>query len=443
MDVATSFLPLLQVFAVGMTQPTFQNFLVVAAGWIFAPRRTVCGMLRAAGVERHHAAFHRFFAGAGWSLDRVGLAVFDLVTRGQSTVFVCGDDTLLHRTGTHVFGTGMHRDAVLSSRSHTVVRWGHCWVVLCVLIESRWLPGRRFALPVLFRLYLNHQAAEKWNWTYRKKTELMLILLRQLEQQAAGNGKRLHFLGDSAYTAPAVLARMPASIAVTGRVGDKARMYAAPPSRCPGQKGRPRKRGERLPSPKEMLAQSGLRRTTLKLYQGRPYRVRVAEQVARFYAAPEREVKIVAVEHLRGGRGTEVFYTTETRAANGAETPAETVLTHYSWRWPIEIMFHDAKQHLGVDEPQNRTPRAAHRTAPVGFLLYSLVVWWHEAVRTEPAAPLRNWKHKRGASFADMLAALRSESLENTAKTIFSNPAPTPGVRKLFNTLAELLLLAA
>ena len=79
MDVATTFLPLLQVFAMEMTAPTFQTWLTLVAGWIVAPRRTIIGMVRASGTDRHHAAFHRVFASASWSVDRVGLAVFDLI----------------------------------------------------------------------------------------------------------------------------------------------------------------------------------------------------------------------------------------------------------------------------------------------------------------------------------------------------------------------------
>jgi hypothetical protein len=192
-----------------------------------------------------------------------------------------------------------------------------------------------------------------------------------------------------------------------------------------------------------MLRADGLRRMTLKLDEGKSDHVKVAEQVARFYHAPDQEVKVVAVEHLRGGRGVEVFSTTEAHAESGAEIGAETILTHDSWRWPIEVMFHDTKQHLGVDEPQNRTPRAACRTAPVGFLLSSLIVWWQETIRSEPARTLRFWLHKRGASFAEMLAALRSDSLDNAEKTCFATPVAAPGIRKLFDHLKELLLLGA
>ena len=102
----------------------------------------------------------------------------------------------------------------------------------------------------------------------------MIELLTRLDRHLAG--KSLHSLGDSAYTAPVVLNRIPRSIAVTGRVGDNVRLHEAAPPRRPGQTGRPRKRGQRLPTPAEMLRSKGLRRLSLQLYAGTEYRVRTA-----------------------------------------------------------------------------------------------------------------------------------------------------------------------
>lgn len=137
MDVATSFLPVLQVFATGMTQPTFQNLLILVYGWLLAPRRTIIGMVRGSGTDRHHAAFHRLFASARWSIDAVGLAVFDLITAAMSTVFLVIDDTLIPRTGLKIFGTGMQRTAPccpaggMSSPVGGTVGWccAWCWKV--------------------------------------------------------------------------------------------------------------------------------------------------------------------------------------------------------------------------------------------------------------------------------------------------------------------------
>jgi hypothetical protein len=40
MNLVNSFAVLLQELAVVMTAPSFENFVVLATGWVFAPRRT-------------------------------------------------------------------------------------------------------------------------------------------------------------------------------------------------------------------------------------------------------------------------------------------------------------------------------------------------------------------------------------------------------------------
>jgi len=47
-----------------MTTPTFNTFLVVLTGWVFARRRTVTGVILAADAvsTKHHSSFHRLFA---------------------------------------------------------------------------------------------------------------------------------------------------------------------------------------------------------------------------------------------------------------------------------------------------------------------------------------------------------------------------------------------
>jgi len=218
MDIVGSFADLLQVFAVTMTPTTFGNLRELAVGWVFAPRRTIMGMLRAGGSQRHHSAFHRLFASAKWSVDGAGLAVYDLIRRflPQAVVFLAGDDTLLNRRGLKIFGSGMHRDPLLSSRGFTVTRWGHCWVVLCVVIESPRTPGRHFALPILARLYLNKKSAEKWRRTYRTKPSLMLEMLQFVH--AHDPQQKLHFLGDSAYTSSSMLNQIPLDMAVCSKL---------------------------------------------------------------------------------------------------------------------------------------------------------------------------------------------------------------------------------
>ncbi len=142
-------------------------------------------MLLASGVagQRHHSAFHRFFSEANWSRDALGLAVFRLLLPFcDDIVLVAIDDTLARKRGLKMFGTGMHHDPLLSSRSHVVTNWGHCWVVLCVVIHFPLWPERPFSLPILFRLYLNKKRAAKERRAYRSKPELGASVAAHLVQ---------------------------------------------------------------------------------------------------------------------------------------------------------------------------------------------------------------------------------------------------------------------
>lgn len=89
MGIATSFMPLLQVFTAAMTEPTAESFRQLVAGWIFAPRRNIIGALRATDPTKHHSAYHRIFASARWFIDQVGLAMFDLVATAKSAGKKC------------------------------------------------------------------------------------------------------------------------------------------------------------------------------------------------------------------------------------------------------------------------------------------------------------------------------------------------------------------
>ena len=435
MSLVPTFTDLLQPFAFAMTTPTFQTFTWIVAGWLFAPRRTVTGMMLAAGVvgRKHHSAFHRVFSAARWSLDHVGLAVFDLLAaRLEGPVLLAVDDTLARKRGLKVFGVGMHLDPILSSRGKALVNWGHSWVVLGVLVRFPLWPDRWFCLPILFRLYLNKSAAARHRRVYRTRPELALEMLGLLCK--ARNSRRFHAVADSAYGGQGVLSALPENCDLTSRLVLGARLYDLPPERKPGTNGRPRKRGERRATPEQML-RARCRRAGLAIY-GRRDRVRLAEAQACVHAVPDRLLRVVAVGPLSGGRQPQAFYSTDTEAT------AEQVLAWYAARWSLEVTFRDAKQHLGLEQPQNWSRRAVERTAPVALLLYSLIVlWFASAGHRSYKAPCRPWyPAKQRASFADMLATLKRESVR---QQVLSAPLSERDRRKLLRTLENAVANAA
>ena len=115
--VPSSFAGLLAAFRPCFTAPTFQTFVGLVVGLIAQTRRrTVCGMLTGAGLERvwHHSRAHRLFSNARWSGDALGLALANLIVARllppDSALTIAVDDTLFKRSGKKVFGAAWHHD---------------------------------------------------------------------------------------------------------------------------------------------------------------------------------------------------------------------------------------------------------------------------------------------------------------------------------------------
>ena len=435
MELVPGFVLLLQGLSATMTAPSFASLTTILTGWVFASRHTVTRMILAAGetAEKHFSSYHRLFSAACWSLDALGLALFDVIEPFLGGVVMLGlDDTLCRKRGLKMFGTGMHHDPLLSSRGKAITNWGHSWVVLGVIVEFRWRPGHYYCLPILFRLYLNKKSAAKHRRVYRTRPELAVEMLARLCNQR--KSRRFHAVADSAYGGQSVLCCLPTNCDLTSRLVKDARLYGPPPERQRGTNGRPRKRGDRLPTPQAMLT-GRCRRVKLDIY-GRSEDARLADQVARVHAAPKRPLRVVAAEAVTGGRGQEAFYSTCSDAS------AEQVIAWYAMRWSIEVTNHDSKQHLGFEEPQGWTRRSVERTAPLAMLLYSLIVLWFARAGHRSWRPLACpwYTSKTTPSFADMLGTLRRLSVREQVLTLALSG---PGSRKIQQLLEKAVTMAA
>lgn len=432
MTIVSSLLELLQVLAVSMTAPSQQTFVWIAAGWLLARRRTVTGMIAVVpqSLQKHWSCFHRFFSHSHWSLDALGLAMFSLVQPFLAeTVFLVVDDTLARKRGKKIYGVGWHHDPLLKNVK-AVTSWGHSWVILGVVVRFPKLSPRSFCLPILFHLYLNQEKAAKHRRIHRSRPELALEMVQMLCRRQPH--RQFHLLGDAAYGGRNMRDGLPKNCQLTSYLRLDARLYAAPPAPGPG-KGRPRKRGDRLPTPAAML-QGRARRVTVDVY-GRHDTIRLADTVARTFHHPQYPVRVVVIESLSGKRGRQAFFST------AAGAPAEEILAWYSLRWTVEVTFQCAKGQLGFEEPPSWSRRSVERTAPMAMLLYGLVVFWfatrgyhHARIPHVPWYP-----HKREYSFADMLATLRRQTLR---RTICSLGLPRQDRRKITQILQTTAVVA-
>lgn len=82
MERVPSFVCELRGLASTMTAPTHASWVTILAGWVLASRRTVTWTILVVGetAGKHFASYHRIVCSAArWSLDAMGLAVFDLI----------------------------------------------------------------------------------------------------------------------------------------------------------------------------------------------------------------------------------------------------------------------------------------------------------------------------------------------------------------------------
>jgi hypothetical protein len=448
MVLLPSLCELLEPFAQVMTQPTYQSFTQLLAGWLLAGRHTITGALKLAGphTPKHFSSYHRVFSAARWDLQTLGLAWLQvLLTWAGPVIYLVIDDTLCHHRGRKIFGAGMHYDPQLTSRQlsnanrrnapTTLKSRGHAWVILGIVLTFPFFPHHPFGLPVLFRLFLNTKTAARLKKVYKTRPVLALEMLQVV--CAAFPQRHFHLLVDSAYAGQHLLQGLPKNCHLTARWIAHPALYGPVPDPVPGQNGRPRTHGPRLDSVETMLQQR-CPHQELDVY-GKQQTYRLATVLACFFATPDKLLRIVAAEPLTAaGHPLEkcraVFYSTCLELS-----PAQ-VIAVYAQRWSLEVTFHDAKGMLGLEEPQGTSRRTVERHAPVLLLLYTLVVvWFAQYGHIRWQAPRWSWyPAKRQPSFADMLTTLRQATLRYQCGDLFENPMVP---RVLQNPLRKLLRL--
>ena len=179
------FQDLVQCFRSEFTRPSFNRFTwLLMAGILTLGSHTVSNLCRTLETFQngHLSTFLRFFSKRRWkpwSLSRILCTlVLSLVPESQP-VHLPGDDTVDGHRGKHVYGKGCHRDAVRSSHSHMVYRWGHKWVVLSILVQFPWAK-RGWALPCMVALYRTKELNEMEGRRHKTPPDLMRGLLAQM-----------------------------------------------------------------------------------------------------------------------------------------------------------------------------------------------------------------------------------------------------------------------
>lgn len=410
--VPRDFKPLLEDLSASFRRPQTARRLILffAAAIVVVGDRTVSAVIRLLAIFEpvNPSTYHRLFSHRRWSSRSLGRVIARFVIDRfcpDGIIRVCGDETVDGHRGKKVYGKARHRDAVRSSHSHTVYRYGHKWVVLAVLVDLPY-TSRPMALPLLVALYRDRKTNQSEGRAHKTPAELMAGLLAMLMHWFPE--RKFIFAGDNAYGNHAMARfayRHRNRMTLVSKIVPDANLFEPPPKRRRKAVGRPRVKGKSMPAPCEVVAAKKRgKKVRVRWYGGGWRNVEVITGTGGWFKSGKGLVPIrwVFVRDLDGTHRDEYFFTTDQ-----SMTPCQ-VIEMYGGRWNIETTFQELRAHLGLETTRGWSKLTVLRMAPSLILLYTIVVTFYD---TMPASSshlrFRSWQGKESITFSDMIISVR------------------------------------
>ncbi len=391
---------------------TWYKVEVLIAGAILTTgKRTVSAVLRVMGLsqEKNYAKYHHVLNRAVWSGQEASEVLLRLLLKTfakRDEPFVFGiDETIERRWGEKISARGIYRDPVRSSHSHFVKASGLRWMCLMWLGEIRWAQCI-WALPFFTVLAPSERYYAERKRAHKKLTDwarqMVLQLRRWLPEQA------LIVVGDSTYAALDFLHAcqcLAHPVTVITRLRLDAALYEpAPPY---SGKGRPRKKGKRLPTPQQILKNEDTFWTRLKVdwydRQARDIELFSSQAVWFHYGLPAVPIRYVLIRDLAGKFAPQALLSTDLTLS------PEQILAYFIGRWQMETTFQQVRTHLGVETQRQWSDKAIARTTPILMGLFSLVTLLANTLIVQDGISPRSaaWYSKTLPTFSDALALVR------------------------------------
>lgn len=412
----TEYIKLLAMFSSHCSPRIWSYAHVLITGAILARgQRTVTAILRVMGLgdEAHFVNYHRVLQRAVWSSLAVsGTLLFLLIQTFVPTgpLLIGGDDTIERRWGLKIAARGIYRDPVRSSQSHFVKASGLRWLTLMLLVPVPFAQ-RVWALPFLTILAPSERYYEKKGRAHKKLTDWLRQALLQVRRWIPH--RAIVFVADSSYAVIDLLACMtqlatPITMGVRFRMD--AALYEPAAPRQPGQRGRTRKKGSRLPTLAQVAANKHTRwqRHIARYWYGELKRtIEITSGTAVWFHGghPAVPIRWVIVRDPLGKFKTQALLCTD------LQVKPHQIVEWFVHRWQLEVTFRDVREHLGVETQRQWSALAIARTTPALLGLYSLItVLAHRLAQRGKILTRRTaWYHKPRTTFSDALAAVRFE----------------------------------
>lgn len=430
------------------SKAVFEHVLVLLTGAILAPgARTVTNALRMMGLELdpHYQNYHRVLNRAQWSARQASqrLLAMLIVRFVPAGPLVFGlDDTIERRRGQKIEAKGIYRDPVRSSKGHFVKASGLRWLSMMLLCEVPW-ASTIWALPFLTVLCPSERYNQEQGRRHKKLTDWARQVILQTSRWLPD--RALIIVCDSSFAAIEFLASVSDRATVITRLRLDAALYEPAQPRRPGQMGRSRKKGQKLPKLERRLNNKATQWTPLIISQwyGRTnYEVEVATGKAVWYHSgmPPVAIRWVLVRDPNGKLEAKGFLSTDQGLS------ALAILSFFVRRWRVEVTFEEVRRHLGVETQRQWSALAILRSTPCLMGLFSLVTLMADALARQRRLPVRQsaWYAKDHPTFSDALAAVRCRLWQQMSFSMSGPETETLKIPKpLFERLTDALAYAA
>jgi hypothetical protein len=309
------------------------------------------------------------------------------------------------------------------------------WLSFMLLAPIPWAK-RVWALPFLTVLAPSERYYERSSRAHKKLTDWARQALLQVRRWLPN--RKLVVVGDSSFAVIELLERMRRlknPICMVTRFRLDAALYEPVPERTPGQKGRPRKKGARLPKLEEVLhdRKTVWQPVTIEDWYGEGRReVEIVSDTAVWYHSgkPPLPIRWVLIRDPKGKFKPQALLCTDQEAK-----PVQ-ILQWFVMRWQEEVTFREVRTHLGVETQRQWSDLAIARTTPALLGLFSLVTLLADQSVTRCKLPIRQaaWYRKQLPTFSDALAVVRHQLWQTMA---FHTSPPYADMAKVPRFLLE------
>src|SRR5215218_3001052 len=413
-------------FAPLFSERVFEHAQVLIAGAILTPgKRTVSSALRAMALDQSKTfhRYHRVLSRAKWSSMQASRILLDSLVEAfvpEGDPLVVGiDETLERRQEKKISTKGIYRDPVRSSHTHLVKNQRTKMDLRGALgggtvgFEG---VGSAFPLGASVLRALRSRAGQTPQESHRVGLADALAG-KTLVPRTPDRGRRRRWI--CFLEAPGSLPASQEAIAFITRLRLDTALYESASPRKPGQMGRPRIRGSRLPNLSRLVED--------------PKTAWMPISVSDWYGAARRTVEIVsntAIWYSTGLpavpvrwvliRDPQEEFETQALLCTDLDADPERIISWFVKRWQMEATFQEARQRLGFETQRHWSKRAIQRTAPALLGLFSVLTLLAHQYMAKGEGSVRRtaWYDKTRPTFSDALALVRRKLWSQEATCI-------------------------